>query len=146
MSHTIIVDIKIGENGILPERATEHSSGYDLRASEEHVLKPGERVLVGTDLKVAIPEGYELQIRSRSGLALKNGIMVLNGIGTIDSDYRGFVGVILMNLGTKTFIIHKGDRIAQGVFAKVEKVEFFITDDLAESDRGDGGFGSTGKK
>jgi dUTP pyrophosphatase len=137
----------------LPSPASPGSAGYDLRAAVagELVLRPGERALVPTGLVLEIPPGYEGQVRPRSGLALRHGIGVLNAPGTIDSDYRGEVGVILVNLGElgeAPFVVRRGDRIAQLVFARVEPViweeETGETGDLGESDRGAGGFGSTG--
>ena len=130
----------------LPSPASPGSSGFDLRAAveDELVLRPGERVLVPTGLVLEIPPGCEGQVRPRSGLALRHGIGVLNSPGTIDSDYRGEVGVILVNLGEAPFPVRRGDRIAQLVFARVETVEWEEAADLAGSDRGAGGFGSTG--
>jgi len=130
----------------LPSPASPGSSGFDLRAAveDELVLRPGERVLVPTGLVLEIPPGCEGQVRPRSGLALRHGIGVLNSPGTIDSDYRGEVGVILVNLGEAPFPVRRGDRIAQLVFARVETVEWDEAEDLAGSDRGAGGFGSTG--
>ncbi len=132
----------------LPEYATEGSSGLDLRAAVETEMKieKGKVGLVPTDLKVEIPIGYEIQIRPRSGLAAKNGIGVLNSPGTIDSDYRGEIKVILFNFSDEDFIIKRGDRIAQMVISKVYKASLIVTDDLNESKRGDGGFGHTGNK
>ena len=133
---------------LLPEYATEGSSGLDLRASVETEMKieKGKVGLVPTNLKVEIPVGYEIQIRPRSGLAAKNGIGVLNSPGTIDSDYRGEIKVILFNFSEEDFIIKRGDRIAQMIVAKVYRADLIITDELNESKRGDGGFGHTGKK
>jgi dUTP pyrophosphatase len=133
---------------LLPEYATEGSSGLDLRAAVETEMKieKGKVGLVPTNLKVEIPTGYEIQIRPRSGLAAKNGIGVLNSPGTIDSDYRGEIKVILFNFGDEDFIIKRGDRIAQMVVSKVYRANLIITDELNESKRGDGGFGHTGKK
>lgn len=130
----------------LPEPATEHSAGVDLRAavSEPVVIEPGDRVLVPAGIKVAVPAGYEWQIRPRSGLALKHGITVLNSPGTIDSDYRGPVCVILVNLGGESFTVNRGDRIAQAVLSSVEPVSMVETDELAATERGEGGFGHTG--
>jgi dUTP pyrophosphatase len=130
----------------LPRYETQTAAGLDLRANCETdlIIQPGCRVLIPTGLKVEIPEGYELQIRPRSGLALKNGITVLNAPGTIDSDYRGEIGVVLINHGQETFIVSCGDRIAQAVLSKFEKVEWEEVQDLSETDRGEGGFGSTG--
>jgi len=130
----------------LPAAASPGSAGVDLRAAVESevVLRPGERALVPTGLVLAIPPGCEGQVRPRSGLALRHGIGILNSPGTIDSDYRGEVGVILVNLGTADFPIRRGDRIAQLVFARAEPVDWEETEDLDGSDRGEGGFGSTG--
>lgn len=133
---------------LLPEYATEGSSGLDLRAAVETEMKieKGKVGLVPTNLKVEIPIGYEIQIRPRSGLAAKNGIGVLNSPGTIDSDYRGEIKVILFNFSDEDFIIKRGDRIAQMVVSKVYRANLIVTDELNESNRGDGGFGHTGKK
>ena len=131
----------------LPEYATEYSAGIDLRANieEEIVLKPLERVLVKTGLFIELPKGYEAQIRPRSGLALKHGITVLNTPGTIDADYRGEIGIILVNLSNESFHIHDGERICQMVINKFEKVDLEVVEKLNDSDRGEGGFGHTGK-
>ena len=130
----------------LPSPASSGSAGFDLRAAilEELVLRPGERLLVPTGLVLEIPRGWEGQVRPRSGLALKHGIGILNSPGTIDSDYRGEVGVILVNLGEAPFSLQRGDRIAQLVFSRVEPVEWEEVETLGESSRGGGGFGSTG--
>jgi dUTP pyrophosphatase len=132
----------------LPKYETPASAGIDVRAnlSDSIVLKPLERVLVKTGLFLEIPEGFEAQVRPRSGLALKNGITVLNSPGTIDADYRGEVGVILINLSNQEFTIENGERIAQIVFAKVEQAEWLEVKSLSETERGEGGFGSTGVK
>jgi dUTP pyrophosphatase len=129
-----------------PERATAGASGFDLAACLDQplILEPGRVALVPTGLALAIPSGMEGQIRARSGLALRHGIAVLNGPGTIDSDYRGPLGVILANLGSETFRIKDGDRIAQIVFARVPVVELREEPQLGETDRGEGGFGHTG--
>ena len=133
-------------NHRLPEYATPMSAGIDLKAniSEPVVLGPLQRTLIQTDLYMAIPEGYELQIRSRSGLALKNGIFCLNSPGTIDADYRGNVGVILANFSDTPFIINPGDRVAQAVLNKFEKIEWKEVTTLDETERGTGGFGHSG--
>lgn len=130
----------------LPTYATVLSAGMDLRANitEPIVLKPLERCLVPTGLYMALPEGYEAQVRPRSGLALKRGITVLNSPGTIDADYRGEVGVILVNLSNKDFVIEDGERIAQMVIARYEQVEWKSVEVLTETERGAGGFGHTG--
>ena len=131
----------------LPVYQTKHSAGMDLCAAitEPIILKPMERKLVGCGFSMSIPEGYEVQIRARSGLALKNGITMANGVGTIDADYRGEIGVILINLGHEDFVINSGDRIAQMVIAKYERANWQIVDELDNTDRGSGGFGHTGK-
>ena len=132
----------------LPAYETKASAGLDVRASidEPIVLKPLERTLVKTGLFLEIPEGFECQVRSRSGLALKKGVSVLNAPGTIDADYRGEVGVILINLSNETFIIEDGERIAQLVFASVEQANWINVQELSSTERGEGGFGSTGVK
>jgi dUTP pyrophosphatase len=132
----------------LPKYETSASAGLDLRANIEDPIELGplERVLVKTGLYVEIPEGYEAQVRPRSGLAIKNGITVLNSPGTIDADYRGEVGVILINLSKESFKINDGDRIAQLIFAKVTQGSWQQVEELTTTHRGIGGFGSTGKK
>ena len=131
-----------------PQYSTPHSSGMDLRANliEPVLLKPHERILVKTGLFIEIPSGYEAQVRPRSGLALKNGISVLNSPGTIDADYRGEIGVILVNLSKEDFKINNGERIAQLVFSAYSKVDFVEVKSLDASVRGNGGFGSSGIK
>ena len=131
----------------LPSYSTKQSSGLDLRANilEKIILSPFERKLIPTGLSISIPEGYEAQVRPRSGLSIKNGITVLNSPGTIDSDYRGDIGVILINLSKESYTINPGDRMAQLVFSKYEKIEWRIVSDLTDSNRGKSGFGSTGK-
>lgn len=132
----------------LPDYATAFSAGMDLRANIENeiAILPMERKLVGTGLYLEIPEGYEAQIRPRSGLAIKKGISVLNSPGTIDADYRGEVCVILINLSQEIFVVKDGERICQMVIAKHEKAEWVSVDTLVNSERGEGGFGHTGKK
>ena len=132
----------------LPKYSTAYSAGMDLRANinEEISLLPQDRILVKTGLHLEIPQGYEAQVRPRSGLALKNGITVLNSPGTIDADYRGEVGVVLINHSKDVFYINNGDRIAQLVFAKHEQATLIQVSVLDESERSEGGFGSTGKK
>ena len=132
----------------LPQYATPQSAGMDLRADieEAFTLKPLERRLVPTGLFIALPEGYEAQVRPRSGLALKHGITVLNTPGTIDADYRGEIGVVLANLSNDSFIVEPGERIAQMVIAKHEQAEFTIVEQLDETLRGAGGYGHTGVK
>tara|TARA_B100001250_G_scaffold321530_1_gene284635 strand:+ start:1011 stop:1448 length:438 start_codon:yes stop_codon:yes gene_type:complete len=131
----------------LPSYSTKQSSGLDLRANilEKIILAPFDRKLIPTGLSISIPEGYEAQVRPRSGLSIKNGITVLNSPGTIDSDYRGDIGVILINLSKESYTINPGDRMAQLVFSKYEKIEWEIVSDLTDSNRGKSGFGSTGK-
>jgi dUTP pyrophosphatase len=130
----------------LPAYQTAHAAGMDLCAAVESdvVLAPGERALVPTGYAIALPPGFEAQVRPRSGLALKNGVTVLNSPGTIDADYRGEVGVILINLGEAPFTISRGSRIAQMVVTPVTALAWQETDALSETDRGAGGFGSTG--
>jgi len=131
----------------LPSYSTKQSSGLDLRANilDKIILAPFDRKLIPTGLSISIPEGYEAQVRPRSGLSIKNGITVLNSPGTIDSDYRGDIGVILINLSKESYTIKPGDRVAQIVFSKYEKIEWGIVSDLPNSNRGKSGFGSTGK-
>ncbi|MBD3411338.1 MAG: dUTP diphosphatase [Ignavibacteriales bacterium] len=131
----------------LPEYKTAGSAGMDVRAAVARplALAPGERAAVPTGLAVEIPDGYELQTRPRSGLALERGVTVLNAPGTIDSDYRGEIKIILVNHGAETFVVERGDRVAQLIVASVVRCEIRATDRLSESDRGEGGFGSTGK-
>ena len=144
----MIIDVKIinVSNNDLPAYSTPQSAGMDLRAylTEPITLMPGERKLIGTGLYIALPEGYEAQIRPRSGLALKNGITVLNAPGTIDADYRGEIKVILYNASNEEFVVSSGERIAQMVIAKHEKANFIEVTSLDETERGDGGFGHSG--
>lgn len=132
----------------LPKYETSLSAGVDLRANIDQpiVLKPMDRALIKTGLFIALPDGYEAQVRPRSGLAFKNGITVLNAPGTIDADYRGEIGVILVNLSGQDFTVNDGERIAQLVVAKYEQAEFLEVEELNETSRGAGGFGSTGVK
>ena len=138
---------KLQKNIILPEYKTDGSSGMDLMANVEQTVKilPGEKKIISTGIMVAIPKQYEIQIRPRSGLAAKNGISVLNTPGTIDSDYRGEIKVILINLGKDIFQINKNDRIAQMIVCPIIKVELKEVESLPETVRGEGGFGSTNK-
>ena len=131
----------------LPEYATEQSAGMDLRAWLSHpiVLQPMERVLVPTGVYIQLPEGFECQLRPRSGLALKHGITLLNSPGTIDADYRGEIGVIVVNLSKEAFVINNGERICQMVIARYSRVEWEEAESLDETERGTGGFGHTGK-
>ena len=132
----------------LPKYATEMSAGMDLRANinETVILQPGERRLIPTGIHIGLPEGYEAQIRPRSGLAYKHGVTVLNSPGTIDADYIGDVGVILINHGNEPFPVNDGDRIAQMVIAQYTQVTWDEVDELTKTERGEGGFGHTGKK
>jgi dUTP pyrophosphatase len=134
-----------GEGLPLPTRATEHAAGLDVVAAEDVTLATGGRHAVATGFAIAIPEGYEVQVRPRSGLALKHGITCLNTPGTIDSDYRGEVKVILANLGSEAFEVRRGERIAQLVPAPVLGADFREVEALGETGRGAGGFGSTGR-
>lgn len=164
MSTTINIPVINKSNNKLPEYAHEGDAGFDLRANIEEItsinflfntiryndntiiINPGGRALIPTGLYMAIPKGYELQIRPRSGLALKYGITVLNTPGTIDAVYRGNIGIILKNDGSEPFVITHGDRIAQGVLNKIEKANFVETDSLDETDRADSGYGKSGIK
>ena len=145
-----MVKIKVINKGHqpLPQYATSQSAGMDLRANltESIVLKPLERCLVPTGLFIALPEGYEAQVRPRSGLALKKGITVLNAPGTIDADYRGEVGVLLVNLSQEEFVVNDGERVAQMVIARHETADFVEVAELDETERGAGGYGHTGVK
>lgn len=147
-SKTEAVKIKIinKSDNPLPEYATSGSSGMDLRAflKEDLIIKPLERVVIPTGLYVEIPDGYEIQIRARSGLALKHGLSLPNGIGTIDSDYRGELGAIIINLSKEEYTVKSGDKIAQMVLSKYEKIQLEQVDVLDESKRGSGGYGHTG--
>lgn len=144
----MIVNIVNQSNNPLPEYSTVHSAGMDIRANLEEpiVLKPLGRVLVPTGLFIELPVGYEAQIRPRSGLALKKGITVLNSPGTIDADYRGEIGIILVNLSGEEFTINHGERICQMVIARHEHIGWEVVEVLEETERGAGGFGHTGKK
>ncbi|PJA32764.1 MAG: dUTP diphosphatase [Zetaproteobacteria bacterium CG_4_9_14_3_um_filter_53_7] len=137
-----------GEGIDLPFYATTHAAGADLRAAVDAdiVIEPGEHKLIKTGFAMALPDNYEAQIRPRSGLALKNGITVLNSPGTIDADYRGEVGVILINHGKQPFTVSRGDRIAQMIIAPFVQADFHAVAELSETERGSGGFGSSGKK
>jgi dUTP pyrophosphatase len=142
----IRISIVNQSNNPLPDYATTGSSGVDIRAFLEQpiTIQPSERILVPTGIFVEIPVGYEIQIRPRSGLAIKQGITCLNTPGTIDADYRGEIKVILINLSADAQVIQPGDRIAQMVLQKVERIEWHVTEQLGATDRGIGGFGSTG--
>lgn len=141
----MIIKIK-SLSGEIPRFETEGSAGMDIRAyiSEPVTIQPMKRLLVPTGLFMEIEPGYEVQIRARSGLAVKHGIGLVNGIGTIDSDYRGEVKVALINLGEEPFVINNGDRVAQMVVSKLEKVDMIAVNSINETERGSGGFGHTG--
>lgn len=145
-----MIEIKVVNKGHqpLPKYATTQSAGMDLRANidEPIVLHSMERRLIPTGLYIALPEGYEAQVRPRSGLALKHGLTVLNAPGTIDADYRGEVGVVLINLSQEDFTINAGERIAQMVIARHEQAQFQLVEELDETERGAGGYGHTGVK
>jgi dUTP pyrophosphatase len=144
MIEILIQRLKHGDDLPLPTRATPGSAGFDLASAEAGTLSPGARRLFPTGFAVAIPEGFEIQIRPRSGLALKHGVTLPNTPATIDSDYRGELKVALVNLGQEPFEVTRGMRIAQLVVARVEPAEFRTVDSLPETGRGAGGFGSTG--
>lgn len=131
-----------------PERATAHAAGFDLRAcvAADTIVAAGERAMVPTGIALALPEGYEAQIRPRSGLALRHGVTLLNAPGTIDADYRGEIGVIMINHGATPFLIARGERIAQLVISRLPEVEVEIVEELPATARGAGGFGSTGQR
>lgn len=135
-------------NNEVPSYKSLGAAGMDIRAfvKEPMVIKPMDIALISTGLYMEIPEGYEVQIRARSGLALKHGISLVNGVGTIDSDYRGEIGIIVINLGKEDFVVNNGDRVAQMVAVKYEKVEIEEVMELEETSRADGGFGSSGIK
>jgi len=144
---SVRIEIKKADHALdlpLPAYMSDGASGMDLLAAVETTVPPGERVHIPTGVHVAIPEGFEAQIRPRSGLALHHGVTLLNSPGTIDTDYRGEIGVILINLGKEPFAVRRGDRIAQMIVAPVSKAKLIETDDLPGSDRGKGGFGHTG--
>ena len=143
------VTIKIkSETGIVPCKATEGSAGYDIRTKldGDYVLLPGERHLFGTGLRMEIPEGFEAQMRPRSGLAIRQGVTLINGVGTIDSDYRGEISIPLVNLGSEPVTIRNGDRIAQMIIASYEDIQWDEESEFTGTERAEGGFGHTGKK
>lgn len=136
---------KLKPNAILPEYQTTQAAGMDLHAclDEPVTLAPGERKMIPTGLAIALPVGYEAQVRARSGMSIKHGITMVNGIGTVDADYRGEIGVLAINLGQEPFVIEPDMRIAQLVIAKYETAVWQLADELDETERGEGGFGST---
>jgi len=148
-SPAVVIPVQVmpeAEGLPLPDYQTSHSAGMDLRAaiSEPVTLRPGQRRLISTGIRIALPAGYEAQVRPRSGLAIKDGITLLNAPGTIDADYRGTIQVVLINLGAEPFAINRGDRIAQLVIAPVTRARWQPVDEVEETARGPSGFGSTG--
>jgi dUTP pyrophosphatase len=144
---TISIKRVTGNDDIsIPRYMSEHAAGMDVFAAVDHeqIIEPGETKLIPTGIEIALPIGYEAQIRPRSGLALSNGITLLNSPGTIDADYRGEVGIIVINHGKEPFIIRRGDRIAQMIINRVSKVSWNVCEDLGSTQRGNGGFGHTG--
>lgn len=142
------MEVKIvSESGILPAYETEGAAGMDIRAflKTPMVLMPGQRALIPTGLRIDLPRGFEAQIRARSGLAVKNGIGLVNGVGTIDCDYRGEIKIPLINWGEEPFTVNNGDRVAQMVISSYERIQWSPQENLAETARGEGGFGHTGK-
>jgi len=135
---------RIKDNAVIPSYAHDGDAGVDLYSTEDYLLKPGDRILVSTGITIAIPKGYEAQTRPKSGLALNKGLSIANTPGTIDSGYRGEVGIIAINLGKEDIKIEKGKKVAQMVFNKVEEAKFEEVEELDSTKRGDGGFGSTG--
>ena len=146
MNKNLVTKVKkLREDAILPKYASSGHSGADLFTPEAVVIRAGERKLVKTGIAIALPEGYEAQVRSKSGLALKAGLMVLNSPGTVDEKYRGEVGVIIFNTDENDYEFNAGDKIAQLVISPISQSHFIEVDELDETDRGQGGFGSTGK-
>ena len=145
MTEVAIRRLAHGEGLALPTYETEHAAGMDLRAAEDVILPPGGRATVVTGFALALPEGFEAQVRPRSGLAARHGVTVLNAPGTIDADYRGEIKVILINHGVEAFAIRRGDRIAQMIIAPVARVRLREESSLTDTARGTGGFGSTGR-
>ena len=142
----IVKITKLKDNAVIPEYQTEQAAGMDLCAclDEPRTLQPMERAIIPIGLAIELPANYEAQIRARSGLAIKNGITMINGVGTIDADYRGEIGVLIVNLGSEAFVIEPGMRIAQMIIARYENIKWQQVDSLNETQRGDGGYGSTG--
>ncbi len=145
LNNSMKVKVVNKSENTLPEYATKLSAGLDIRANERVTVFPTDRKMVKTGLFVELPEGYEIQIRPRSGLAFKQGITVLNSPGTIDADYRGEIGVILINHGDEPFVVEKGERICQMVLAKHDTIDWEEVEELSTTERGEGGFGHTGK-
>ncbi len=130
---------------VAPEYATDGAAGLDIRCSEDVELAPMERKLVRTGVRLEVPRGFEVQVRPRSGLAVKHGLALVNSPGTVDSDYRGEIGIVMINLGSDVVQLSRGERVAQLVVAPVERVDVHVTDSLSDTERGVGGFGSTGR-
>jgi dUTP pyrophosphatase len=144
MVHDSSMRISLSEDATLPSYKTEGSAGLDLSCSEDFELEPLERKLIGTGIRIEVPQGFEAQVRPRSGLAIKQGVTMVNSPGTIDSDYRGEVKLIMVNLSQQKVSFKKGDRVAQLVICPVARVELEVVESLDETGRGEGGFGSTG--
>jgi dUTP pyrophosphatase len=145
VSAELAIPVTLSEGATMPSYKTRGAAGMDLCCAEDVVLEPLQRKLVPTGVRMAIPEGYEGQVRPRSGLAIKHGLSMVNSPGTIDSDYRGDIGVIVINLGSETVRLAAGERIAQLVICPVTRARLVQTDELASTERGEGGFGSTGR-
>ncbi len=145
MPETVEIPITLSANASLPSYATSGAAGLDLRCADDFTLSPMERKLIDTGVSIAIPEGYEGQVRPRSGLAIRHGISMVNSPGTIDSDYRGELRLILINFGSEAVQFSKGDRIGQLVLCPVARAQLKVVDELDGTQRGEGGFGSTGK-
>lgn len=137
---------RLNEDAVIPKYATEGSAGFDFYSTSDVEIQPGQTVVVPTGLAMAIPLGYEIQIRPRSGMAFKTTTILPNSPGTIDSDYRGEFGVIMRNIGNEVYFAEKGTRIAQGVLNEVPMAQFVIVEELDDTERGSGGYGSTGSK
>lgn len=146
MTTRLTLPVTLDSGATAPEYATGGAAGMDLRSAEDIELAPGERCLARTGVRIAVPAGFEAQIRPRSGLALRHGLALVNSPGTIDADYRGEIGVILINLGSDVVKLDRGERIAQLVVAPVCRCEVLVVDELPQTDRGEGGFGSTGTR
>lgn len=146
MSDEICIPISLEEGLSVPDYATSGAAGVDLRSTARHTLQPMARAAIPTGIRIAVPPGFEAQIRPRSGLAINHGITMINSPGTIDSDYRGEIKILIINLGSEPFEIQPGDRVAQMVICPVVRANFAVTENLDDTARGSGGFGSTGKQ
>lgn len=137
---------RLKPNAVLPEYQTQGAAAVDIHACLDatYTIQPGERAMIPTGLALEVPHGYEMQIRARSGLSIKNGVTLVNGVGTIDEDFRGELNILVINLGTEPFVVEPDMRIAQGLVAKVERIIWQEVDALSQTERGEGGFGSTG--